>query len=85
MEECNGDQDNLDHYDGIKSWVTDIERTERVVVEIRVGQILNKVVDRAMEIGMRGQEPPRGILRDINSDKDNVENSDVLTLSSWKG
>ena len=46
-------------------------------MEIRVGQILNKVVDRAMEIGMRGQEPPRGILRDINSDKDNVENSDV--------
>ena len=78
MEECNGDQDNLDHYDGIKSWVTDIERTERVVVEIRVGEILNEVVNRVVELGMRGQEPPRGILRNNNSEKNNVENSDVV-------
>ena len=67
MEECNGDQDYLDHYDGIKSWVTGIERTERVVVEIRVGEILKEVVNRVVELGMRGQEPPRGI-----------ENSDVV-------
>ena len=46
-------------------------------MEIRVGEILNEVVNRVVELGMRGQEPPRGILRDINSDKDNVENSDV--------
>jgi hypothetical protein len=48
-----------------------------VVVEIRLGEILNEVVDRAVEIGMRGQEPPRGILKNNNSEKDNVENSDV--------
>ena len=42
-----------------------------MVPVINVKGILNKVVD----IEMKGKELPRGILTDINSDKDN--NSDV--------
>ena len=78
MEDYNSDKDNVENYDGKRSWVTEVKRTERVVAEIRVGEILNEVVDRAVEIGMRGQEPPRGILKNNNSERDNVENSDVV-------
>ena len=78
MEDYNSDKDNGENYDGQRSWVTGVKRTERVVAEIRVGEILNEVVDRAVEIGMRGQEPPRGILKNNNSERDNVENSDVV-------
>jgi hypothetical protein len=59
---------------GKGSWVTEVTRTERVVVEIKVWEILNEVVERVVEIGMRGQEPPRGTLRNNDSDK----NSDVV-------
>ena len=78
MEDYNSDKENEDNYDGKRSWVTEVKRTERLVAEIRAGDILNEVVDRAEEIEMRGQELPRGILRNNNSDKDNVENSDVV-------
>jgi hypothetical protein len=68
MEGYNRDKDNVENYDGIQSWASEVGRTERVA-EIRVGEILNKVVDRAVEIGMRGQEPHRGILKSNNSEK----------------
>ena len=82
IEGYNSDKDNEDNYDGIRSWATEVDRTEKVELEINVGNIL---VDMEMEIGMRWQKLPIWILRDIKSDKDNVKNSDVLTLSSWTG
>ena len=69
MEGFNSDTDNVENYDGIRSWETEVEMTERMVVEIKVGEILNKVE----EIGVRGQKHPRGILRELN----NVGNSDL--------
>ena len=78
MEGYNSEKENVKNYDGIRSWETEVKMTERMVVDIKVGEILNEVVDRKEEIGMRGQEPPRGILRNNNSEKNNVENSDVV-------
>ena len=55
MEGHNSDIDKGENYEGRRSWVTEVERSERVVVEIRVGEILNEVVDREVEIGIRGR------------------------------
>ena len=77
MEGYNSEKENVENYDGIRSWETEVKMTERMVVDIKVGEILNEVVDRKEEIGMRGQKDPRGILRELNSDKNNVENSDL--------
>jgi hypothetical protein len=77
MEGHNSDKDYVENYDGIGYWATEVKRTERVV-EIRVGEILNEVVDREVEIGMRGQEPSNRVLGNNNSDKDNVEKPDVV-------
>ena len=72
MEGSNSDKDNAENYDGVRSWVTEVEMTERMV-----GEILNKVEKRAEKIGMREQKHPRGILRELNSDTNNGENSDL--------
>ena len=78
MEDINGDKENVETFDGLRTWVAEVERTERVVVEIRVGEILSEVVDRVVEIGIRGQEPPREILRNNKRDKYNVESSQLV-------
>ena len=73
MEGPNSDNDNGENYDGIRSWVTDAERTEKVVTAINVKGECE--CERAVEIRNRGKELPRGILRELNIDKD--KNSDV--------
>ena len=51
--------DNVETFDGLRSSATEVERTVKVVMEIRVGEILSEVVDRVVEIGIKGQEPPQ--------------------------